>query len=105
MKSGRFGKFIACANYPKCKFAKPLPTGVKCPECGEGDLTAKKGKSGRTFYSCTRYPDCQFATNNKPVPITCANCGNPYLEEHKSRDKGAHLHCPKCGTDFDSEGK
>jgi DNA topoisomerase-1 len=105
VKSGRFGKFIACSNYPKCKFTMPIPLGVKCPQCGEGDLTAKKGKTGRSFYSCTRYPDCKFITNYKPVPTPCANCGNPYLEEHITKERGTWLHCPKCGTDFEKEPK
>jgi DNA topoisomerase I len=105
IKSGRFGKFIACANYPKCKFAKPLPTGVKCPQCGEGDLTAKKGKMGRTFYSCTRYPDCKYLTNYKPVPTACANCGNAYLEERRTKDRGVYLHCLKCGTEYETGNK
>ncbi len=67
LKSGRFGKFLACNNYPKCKTTKPFleKIGVKCLECGEGDVIVKKAK-GRTFYGCSRYPDCKWSSWTKP---------------------------------------
>jgi DNA topoisomerase-1 len=68
MKTGRFGKFLACSNYPKCKTTKPFleKIGVKCPECKEGDVVVKKAK-GRIFYGCSRYPDCNFSSWKKPA--------------------------------------
>ncbi|MEK7595308.1 MAG: type I DNA topoisomerase [Patescibacteria group bacterium] len=71
VKDGRFGRFIACSNYsskPKCKFAKPYleKVGIKCPDCGVGDVVVKKGKFKRLFYSCSRYPECKFVSNKKP---------------------------------------
>ncbi len=68
LKQGRFGKFLACNNYPKCKTTKPFleKIGVKCEKCGEGDVIVKKAK-GRTFYGCSRYPDCEWSSWKKPM--------------------------------------
>jgi len=68
LKDGRFGKFIACGNYPKCKFTKPYldKIGMKCPECGEGEVIVKKTKRGRDFYGCSRYPKCKWASWKDP---------------------------------------
>ena len=61
LRSGRFGKFLGCSNYPNCKFIKKFEkkSGVKCPECKEGDLVEKRGKRG-PFYACNRYPKCKY---------------------------------------------
>lgn len=68
LKQGRFGKFLACNNYPKCKTTKPYleKIGMKCPKCGEGDVIVKKAK-GRTFYGCSRYPDCDYSSWKNPL--------------------------------------
>jgi DNA topoisomerase I len=67
MKQGRFGKFLACSTYPKCKNTKPFleKIGVSCPDCKVGDVVVKKAK-GRTFYGCSRYPDCKFSSWKRP---------------------------------------
>ncbi len=95
-KRGRYGAFIACSNYPKCKFTRPITTGVKCPDCGQGELTQRRNKKGGTFFSCTRYPDCKFITNDKPLPIACPDCGNPFIYEKYSKALGEYKQCPKC---------
>ena len=100
LKEGRFGRFISCSNYPKCKFTKPFTLGIKCPECKDGEITEKRNKNGRYFYSCTNYPQCRFVTNYKPVALTCPSCGNYYLEERKSKKKGNFKKCPKCGKEL-----
>jgi DNA topoisomerase-1 len=76
IKSGRFGKFIACSGYPECKTTKSLlaKIGVKCPECG-GDIVQKRSKKKRIFYGCANYPKCNFATSTKPLPQPCPECG------------------------------
>lgn len=69
LKEGRFGRFLACENYPKCKNTKTLvqPTGIKCPDCKEGDVIARRTKKGRTFWGCSRYPKCNYATWENPA--------------------------------------
>ena len=98
-RHGKFGEFISCSNYPKCRFTKPVTLGVKCPECKDGEITEKKSKKGRVFYSCTNYPSCKYITNNKPVDLSCPKCGNYYLEERKSKDKVVCKKCPQCGEE------
>jgi len=68
LKEGKFGKFIACSNYPKCKFTKPYldKIGMKCPECKEGEVIVKKSKRGKVFYGCSRYPQCKWASWKDP---------------------------------------
>lgn len=69
IKQGRFGEFLACTGFPECKNTKPLPpkeTGLKCPDCKEGDIVERRTKRGKLFWGCSRYPDCKYATWNKP---------------------------------------
>ena len=73
LKEGRYGKFVACENYPKCKHTQAVQNkiGMKCPECGEkhgGEVIMRKTKKGRPFYGCSRYPDCKYASRKKPKP-------------------------------------
>ena len=99
LKEGRYGKFVACSNYPKCKFTKPFTLGIKCPECKDGEITEKRNKKGKYFFSCTNYPECKFITNFKPVALSCPKCGNYYMEERKTKAKGSFKKCPKCGEE------
>ncbi|MGH7233417.1 MAG: type I DNA topoisomerase [Nitrospiraceae bacterium] len=92
IKTGRFGKFIACSAYPACKTTKPIPLGVKCPEDG-GDLTQKRTKKGRTFYACTNYPACEFAIWDRPVNKACPNCNAPFLVEKYTKQAGSSIQC------------
>ncbi|MBM4386901.1 MAG: type I DNA topoisomerase [Deltaproteobacteria bacterium] len=76
LKSGRFGKFLACEKYPACRFTKPYVLDFACPAPGcSGKLTEKKTKTGKTFYSCSEYPKCRFASWNRPVKNPCPSCG------------------------------
>ncbi len=76
VKTGRFGKFLACSGYPECKYTRPyrISTGAKCPECG-GELVQMISKKKRTFYGCSNYPKCKFAISFKPLPQPCPRCG------------------------------
>ena len=66
-KIGKFGKFVACSNYPTCKYIKKEITEIgKCPDCKEGTVIEKKTKRGKTFYGCNRYPECSYASWDKP---------------------------------------
>lgn len=99
IKHGRFGKFMACKNYPECKFTKPIvdKIGVKCPKCGEGDVIVRKSKTGRIFYGCDRFPECDFVDWKKPTGEKCGECGS-YLVEKVTKKKTEHicsnLECP-----------
>jgi DNA topoisomerase-1 len=95
-RTGKFGAFIACSTYPKCKFAKPKTLGIKCPECKAGEVVSRRSKKGSMFFACSAYPDCKWISNDKPVPQSCPNCGNDYLVEKYNKDKGHMLQCPKC---------
>ena len=92
-KQGRYGKFLACSAFPKCKHIKLQTTGVKCPEenC-TGELVQKVSKKGKIFFSCNRFPQCKFATWDRPVPKQCPQCGKPFLLEKKRR-KETVLQC------------
>jgi DNA topoisomerase-1 len=103
MKAGKFGQFLGCSNYPKCRNTKPLTIGVKCPKCGEGDVTARLTRRKRTFYGCTRYPNCDFASWDKPVDVKCDTCGSPYMVSKYSQKKGEYLKCPKCKAEVAKE--
>jgi len=76
VKHGRFGKFIACSGYPDCKNIKNVEnkTGVKCPECGKGEIVEKRSKAGKVFFACNQYPDCKHALWSKPTGDKCPEC-------------------------------
>ena len=102
-KKGRYGKFIGCANYPKCKHIEPLEppkdTGVGCPQCKKGQLIERKSRYGKLFYSCNTYPDCNYATWNPPIAEACPNCGWPVLTIKTTKRWGVEKVCPQkeCG--------
>jgi DNA topoisomerase-1 len=95
VRDGRYGEFTCCVNYPQCKYVKRVSTGVKCPECGQGEIVERRSRRGRTFYGCERYPDCKFVLWHKPVAEACPQCTNPYLIERRTRS-GVRIECPKC---------
>jgi DNA topoisomerase-1 len=98
-KSGRFGRFIACSNYPGCKYTRPLTTGLKCPEEGcTGELVERVSKKKKKkFWGCSRYPDCSFATGFKPKEGECPACGAPVLFTFRGR-----LNCQRKGCGWKS---
>lgn len=90
IREGKYGSFISCSRYPKCKFIKKdeaeeekKKTGVKCPICKEGEITERRGRFG-TFYSCSNYPDCKFAMKAKPTGDICEYCGSLMMEGTKT---------------------
>ena len=100
VKTGRFGKFIACSAYPECKTTKPLALGVKCPQpgCG-GDLVQKRTRKGRSFFACSKYPACEYALWDRPIPKACPTCSAPFLVEKVSKQAGRSVQCrnEECG--------
>ena len=99
IKSGRFGKFLACSAYPGCKTTKPISLGVDCPKCGKGFLSERRTKGGKSFFGCSTYPACDFASWDRPVPRKCPDCGSSYLVEKYSKKDGMKVICPnkECG--------
>lgn len=96
IKSGRFGKFLACPGYPECKNTKPLPEDeVKqpCPKCG-AKLLKKKSKKGKTFYGCSNYPECDFAAPGIPTGEVCPECGGYIISGIRGRKYCMNSECP-----------
>jgi DNA topoisomerase I len=88
LREGKYGKFISCSNYPKCKYIKNDPeeekkklTGVKCPECKDGEMSERRGRFG-IFYSCSNYPECKYAIKAKPTGKICK-----YIREDRNKEK------------------
>lgn len=78
IKSGRFGEFLACSDYPTCKTTKPLikKLGMKCPICKTGEVIIKKSRTGKTFYGCETWPECSFTSWDQPTEIKCPKSGD-----------------------------
>ena len=78
IRKGRYGEFVACSNYPECKYIKKEETEVKilgkCPKCG-GDIVEKKTRKGKIFYGCSSFPKCKVATWDEPIGRVCPDCG------------------------------
>lgn len=93
-KRGRFGRFLACSNYPDCKFTTSYHVGFLCPEenC-TGRLVEKLSKKKKKFISCSRYPDCNFATNMEPVEGPCPTCGAPTLFSFRKKTRCLRKDC------------
>lgn len=98
IREGRFGKFLACPNFPKCRNTKPIlhSIGVKCPKCG-ADILERKSKTGKVFYGCERYPDCDYTTWDKPLNEECPECKH-MMVEHVERNGSKRKFCsnPEC---------
>lgn len=94
------GRFVACSNYPECRHAESVGTGVACPREGcDGELVEKTSRRGKPFYSCSKYPKCDYAVWDYPVAKPCPLCASKILVRKESKAKGPHLACPKkdCG--------
>ncbi len=101
IREGRFGMFISCSRYPKCKFIKEDEeerkkklTGVQCPNCKKGEMMERRGKFG-IFYSCSNYPDCKTAIKAKPTGSICEMCGALMMEGTKTiPERCSNNKCP-----------
>ena len=98
IKTGRYGKFLACPGFPECTNTKRLvkDTGGKCPKCG-GRMLLRKSAKGRVYYGCENYPNCDFMTWDEPVAQTCEKCGATLFK------KGSRLYCAKEGCGFETQ--
>ncbi|AJD01065.1 type I DNA topoisomerase [Campylobacter lari] len=108
IRKGRYGEFIACLNFPKCKYSRNLKQetqneeksekklntiGVKCPSCQEGEIVERFSKRGK-FYGCSAYPKCNYISKYKPSEEKCSKCGETLII--KELKKGTFLECLKC---------
>lgn len=106
IKTGRFGRFLACTGFPECRTTRRIlnKTGASCPKCG-GDIVERRSRGrGRPFYGCSRYPECDFLTNRKPVPTPCPECSG--LMVIADRDTAACTNCDwqePMGTDVEEQ--
>ncbi|HPK16073.1 MAG TPA: type I DNA topoisomerase [Clostridia bacterium] len=91
-KMGRFGKFLACPNFPECRSTKPIveKLDVACPKCGAA-LIKRKSKRGKPFYGCEKYPECDFVSWDKPAKEKCPKCGGMMV--NKAGQRGAYTMC------------
>lgn len=98
IKRGRFGKFIACPNFPDCKNTKPLveDVGTPCPQCG-GKIVARKSKKGRRFYGCDNYPECKFISWYLPSKEKCPKCGKYMVIKQNKQGKIEQCSDKECG--------
>ncbi len=99
VKQSKYGKFVACSNYPECKYIKQKEKKedvivISCPHC-DGNIIERKTKRGKVFYGCSNYPKCKFASWDKPIEEKCPSCGD-VLVEHKDKIK-----CMKCDYEKD----
>lgn len=107
LKLGRFGKFLACSNWPKCSFTKSINNefSMKCPQCKTGDIIMKRNKRRQMFYACSRWPKCDFASSYKPTGENCPKCSKP-LVKMKTKIKCSNRNCdyeiPKTENNSDS---
>ncbi len=101
VKTGRYGKFLACPGYPECKNTKRIveETPGICPKCG-GAIHAKKSKNNRKFFGCSNYPNCDFVTWSEPTAELCPKCGKTLF---KKKGKNAGLYCLTEGCGFEKE--
>lgn len=95
-KTGRYGKFLACSNFPDCRNTKPIlkTIGVPCPKCKDGEVVERRSRRGRVFYGCNQYPECDFVSWDKPIKKPCPECDSLLVE--KRTKKKVTIKCIKC---------
>ena len=96
IKMGRYGKFMACSNFPDCRNTKAIvkSIGVTCPKCNEGEVVERKSKKNRILYGCSQYPDCDLISWDRPVGRECPKC-NHYLVD-KKKGRSSQVVCSNC---------
>ncbi|MBE7101704.1 type I DNA topoisomerase [Bacillus cereus] len=101
-KIGKYGKFMACSNFPECRNTKPIvkEIGVTCPKCDKGQIIERRSnKKKRLFYGCGTYPECDFVSWDKPIGRKCPKCEGMLVE--KKLKKGVQVQCISC--DYEEE--
>ncbi|WP_332648436.1 type I DNA topoisomerase [Lysinibacillus sp. 54212] len=100
-KLGRYGKFMACSNFPDCRNTKAIMKliDVKCPSCESGEIVERKSKTKRLFYGCNQYPECDFVSWDKPISRPCPKCSALLVE--KKLKKGVQIQCTNSDCDYE----
>jgi DNA topoisomerase-1 len=96
IRLGKFGKFYACSNFPKCKYTENLKENnlkIKCPKCGQGEIVEKRTKKGKIFYGCSNWPKCDFALWDKPTGEICPKCGSLLVQTKRKQIKCSNKNC------------
>ena len=102
IKLGKFGKFYACSNFPKCKHTESFEKktlGIKCPKCKKGEIVEKRTRTKKIFYGCNRFPKCDFALWDKPLqdpqgkPEKCSKCDSLLIKDKYGRIKCSNKEC------------
>lgn len=104
LKSGPYGAYYRCEDYPECKTTQPVTLDIDCPEpeC-DGKVVERRSKKKKVFFSCSNYPKCEFISWYKPVNRSCPECGHHFLTERYSRKLGeTQLVCPKCNAKIEN---
>ena len=93
IRVSKYGRFLACSNYPKCKYTFDLEnsTGILCPQCKKGEIIKRKSKKGKIFWGCSEYPGCEFILWEKPNGEQCPKCNSPLVEI-----KNNQIKCSNC---------
>lgn len=102
-KMGRYGKFMACSNFPDCRNTKAIvkEIDVNCPNCKDGKIIERKSKKNRIFYGCSNYPECDFLSWDKPIARPCPKCEKLLVE--KKMKKGIQVQCVACDYKEDQQ--
>lgn len=95
VRVSKYGRFLACSNYPKCKYTLDLEsaTGILCPKCKKGEILKRKSKKGKIFWECSNYPKCDFVLWEKPTGEICPKCNFPLVEIGKGKIKCSNQKC------------
>jgi DNA topoisomerase-1 len=97
IRVSKYGRFLACSNYPKCKYTFDLEnsTGIQCPQCKKGEIVKRKSKRGKIFWGCSNYPKCDFVLWSEPTGEICPKCGSLLVKENKK------IKCSNKNCDFE----
>lgn len=103
IRHGRYGKFLACSDYPTCDNTKPIlkKLGIKCPLCESGEIVERKSKKLKVFYGCSDFPNCRFVSWDEPIESRCPKCGS--ILTHKKTKKKEFIKCHNASCDYKEE--
>ncbi|CAN5376276.1 type I DNA topoisomerase [soil metagenome] len=100
-RTGRYGEFVSCSNYPKCDYVKRETTGIACPKAGcKGEIVVKKSRRGKVFYGCANYPKCDAVYWDKPIDEPCPKCSAPFVLEKTTKKEGTFRYCQNEDCDY-----